>query len=106
MPWPDVKAARQVIDQVRAEAGFFTYDDDGRRVIDQVRADALAHFAERELVGKVLRTPDDWAAIEDMHVLDPDGWRRDGKDWFEPITHEDFLARVMQSTIVVPRGAW
>lgn len=45
------------------------------------------------------RTPDDWSIDYGVTILDPDGWRRDGQPWDEPITESDFFARMVQSTI-------
>lgn len=53
-----------------------------------------------------MKTPDEWAAEHDVLILDPDGWRRDGKPWDEPLTEEDFLDRMAQSTICSPRANW
>lgn len=46
-----------------------------------------------------LLPPDGWAAVFNLTVMDPDGWRVDGKSWEEPITEHEFRTRVMSSTI-------
>jgi hypothetical protein len=45
-----------------------------------------------------------WAAMVGVVVLDPDGWRRDGKDFDEPLTLDDFWDRMLYSTIYAPNG--
>jgi hypothetical protein len=49
-----------------------------------------------------LRTPDEWSRIQGVLVLDPDGWREDGKPWTEPITEDEFAKRLAISTV----GPW
>lgn len=45
------------------------------------------------------RTPDEWCRILGVTILDPDGWRQDGKSWDEPITRPEFMRRMQVSTI-------
>ncbi len=52
-----------------------------------------------------LRRPVDWQHEFDYVVLDPDGWRRDGKSWDEPITRDEYSQRLMWSTVVDRREA-
>jgi hypothetical protein len=44
-------------------------------------------------------TPFVWGEKYGIHVLDPDGWREDGADFFEPITYAEWKARLWGSTI-------
>lgn len=46
-----------------------------------------------------LRTPMEWAARAGFTVLDPDGWRADGKSFEEPIAWEEFTQRCITSTL-------
>lgn len=46
-----------------------------------------------------MKTPEQWADEVGITILDPDGWRIDGKDFEEPITFEDFEHRLVNSTI-------
>lgn len=56
--------------------------------------------------GTVHRSADGWlgqpeyAAIE---VLDPDGWRGLNQSWYDSITEQDFLERLMRSTLRLPK---
>lgn len=44
--------------------------------------------------------PHRWAWHHNMQILDPDGWRVDGKDFHEPITEAEFLERVLICTVM------
>lgn len=46
-----------------------------------------------------LLTPREWCAETDVTVLDPDGWRVDGKDFDEPVTYQEFVERLWASTV-------
>ena len=46
-----------------------------------------------------LRLPEAWVEFEGIEILDPDGWREDGKSYDEPISHAEFLERAYRSTI-------
>lgn len=48
-----------------------------------------------------LRSSQEWSQALEVTVLDPDGWdRRDlERSWSEPITRDEFLARLAASTI-------
>lgn len=48
--------------------------------------------------GPELATPDAWCKRLSIHVLDPDGWRRDRKPWADPITEDEFRRRAAWST--------
>lgn len=45
-----------------------------------------------------LHTPEEWSVRKIVRVLDPDGWRHDGKSWDEPITEAEFDERAGMST--------
>lgn len=45
-----------------------------------------------------LKTPDEWQEITEVRVMDPDGWRCDGRSWSHPLTEEEFRSRAMLST--------
>lgn len=46
-----------------------------------------------------LRTPSEWAALLDLYIMDPDGWRMDGAPaWDEPISRAEFDMRAGMST--------
>lgn len=47
-----------------------------------------------------LRTPDEWADEYHVRIMDPDGWRLDGKNFKTPITENEFLWRVSESTVM------
>ena len=46
-----------------------------------------------------LRTPEQWCQQYDRTVRDPDGWRKDGKPWDEPISLPEFWDRFGGSTV-------
>ena len=46
-----------------------------------------------------IRTPVEWEAITHIRIMDPDGWRADGKDYTEPITRAEFIQRAAVSTV-------
>lgn len=43
--------------------------------------------------------PDFWSAMYGVRILDPDGWRRDGKDFDEPLTFDEWRDRMLESTV-------
>lgn len=47
--------------------------------------------------------PIEWAQLKRLVILDPDGWRLDGKALNEPIDEEEFDLRAGRSTIT-PAG--
>lgn len=52
------------------------------------------------------KLPSDWERILGIIVMDPDGWDRQGdfeKDWFTPITKEEFMRKAAQSTCKYPK---
>lgn len=49
-----------------------------------------------------LLAPAEWCARYGLEVSDPDGWRRAGADWQEPVSLPLFWARFSASTIRVP----
>lgn len=55
------------------------------------------------------KTPDEWLktpAYQGLIILDPDGWDRSNfaASWAEPLTQEQFQARVYESTCMFPKG--
>lgn len=52
-----------------------------------------------------LLTPAEWCEHTGIRVLDPDGWRIDGRSWDEPIDEAEFKERVWSSTISCLPGA-
>lgn len=46
-----------------------------------------------------LRTPSEWEQRFRIRVLDPDGWRSDGKPWDAPISRSEWEHRILRSTI-------
>jgi len=53
-----------------------------------------------------LRTPEEWSRLEDVLILDPDGWRTPGQSWDEPVTLAEFRARLSLCTAMSPRPEW
>ena len=54
--------------------------------------------AEREAPNR--KTPEEWAAVKRLYVLDPDGWRGEGSpSWDEPIDEAEFDDRAAMSTV-------
>lgn len=43
-------------------------------------------------------TPKEWQELEGIIVIDPDGWRKDGKSFDEPISKDEFNQRMVLST--------
>ena len=72
----------------------YLFQRDGVKV--RVTFDLLPAEAE------ALKTPAEWAAEYPLRVTDPDGWRQHDelgpKSWDEPITREEFSARMAVST--------
>ncbi len=52
-----------------------------------------------EQIPNAKKIPTEWEKITGIRILDPDGWRQDNKDWWEPIDEEEWEKRMMQSTI-------
>lgn len=52
-----------------------------------------------------LRTPDEWSRIKQITVHGPDGWRRDGKPWSEPISEAEFMSRASVSSCEMSLGS-
>jgi hypothetical protein len=85
---------------------------------DDVTEEQLREFAERFSTirsarpenheypgqpGDRLRTPTEWANLEDCLILDADGWRgRDAKPFDEPITQAEYERRRVASTCRFP----
>lgn len=48
----------------------------------------------------ILRKPSEWAALDHIQILDPDGWRSPNeKDFDIPISEEEWHERSMRCTI-------
>jgi len=47
----------------------------------------------------IKRLPIEWQAIDEIVVIDADGWRCDNKSWDDPITRFEWDKRKSQSTI-------
>lgn len=47
--------------------------------------------------------PDVWCEIYEVFVLDEDGWRNDNKSWDDLLSQDEFVERMVRSTIM-PRG--
>lgn len=45
------------------------------------------------------RQPWVWERLRGVRILDPDGWRWDGKGWEEPIDEDEFIRRAAISTM-------
>lgn len=48
-----------------------------------------------------IKTPEAWSADFGVEILDPDGWRDGTRSWYAPITRDEFIERLMVSTIKV-----
>lgn len=46
-----------------------------------------------------VRLPAEWERLEGIVVIDPDGWRHDGKGWGDPIRFAEWERRSMVSTV-------
>jgi len=54
-----------------------------------------------------VKTPSEWSQILDIVIADPDGWRQGSdadRDWFRPITKEEFMRKVAISTCKWPQN--
>lgn len=49
-----------------------------------------------------IATPDEWCRRLNVTVHDPDGWRRGGKSWTDPITRAEFQERIAWSSVSMP----
>lgn len=54
---------------------------------------------EVELDTAELKRPEEWEPIVGVQIVDPDGWRKDGKPFDEPITRREFEERAAPSTV-------
>ena len=57
------------------------------------------YVAENYDLEDELKTSYGWAEIEGVKIIDPDGWRNDGKLLSDEITKEEFNQRLLYSTI-------
>ena len=55
-----------------------------------------------------LKLPAEWEVIDDVAVMDPDGWDRKNYDesWNTPICREEWILRMRQSTVARPLRSW
>lgn len=44
------------------------------------------------------RTPVEWKNIDNVLIVNPDGWRNEDRDWNEPITRKEWERLSKQST--------
>lgn len=51
-------------------------------------------------------TPTKWGKVTGLVVCDPDGWRRDGKSFDEPVTYDEFVERATTSTVQNITAFW
>jgi hypothetical protein len=51
-------------------------------------------------------TPEVWNSMYGVRIMDPDGWRRDGKDYDEPLTFDDWHDRMLDSTVAAPNAVF
>jgi len=58
-----------------------------------------SHIEFEPIPGIVKRYPSEWEVIDNIKVLDPDGWRMDNRPWDVPITREEWDRRMSHSTI-------
>ena len=58
-----------------------------------------SHIEFEPIPGIVKRYPSEWEVIDNIKVLDPDGWRMDNRPWDVPITREEWDRRMLRSTI-------
>ena len=49
--------------------------------------------------------PVDWCGLLGVVMVDPDGWRRDAKDFEEKIGLKEFVQRAMESTVGSDEGS-
>lgn len=61
--------------------------------------EAVKHWSRLTEGRYPIRLPSEWAADEGIKILDPDGWRRDGKRIEEAIGYQEYRQRVMLSTV-------
>ncbi len=52
-------------------------------------------------ISDVKKLPSEWAADIGVDIRDPDGWRRDNKNWFQTLSYDDFCERMAMSTIII-----
>lgn len=57
------------------------------------------HYCSSNNKPVIYLRPTEWANLACIVIKDPDGWRRDGKDFHEPITYEEFTRRLNLSSI-------
>lgn len=65
--------------------------------VDGVILDEIGTRAEKAVM-PVKKTPQQWCEELDVRILDPDGWREDGKSLDDEVTEEEFKIRFGKST--------
>ena len=66
-----------------------------------VRFTTIVKIVDRMMKRK--NTPQRWAMLHDLTILDYDGWRVDKKDIHEEISFDEFQKRLMVSTIMMKK---
>jgi len=72
-------------------------DDDGKAYakLPQAKLKTITFLLQHR---KAILSPKNWCELLDVKIFDPDGWRKDDKD-FEAIIGQEFLERLSWSTI-------
>ena len=65
---------------------------------------AAAIYKEMRLDTTEMKKPEDWAQEMGVTILDPDGWRRDGKDFEQRVTKKEFKERLIHCTLATGGG--
>lgn len=68
------------------------------RALD-VGEDALRPVVEWVISKHSELTPEDWCRLLGARIADPDGWRDGSRQWWEPISREEFDTRLRVCTI-------
>ncbi len=76
-----------MLDHRKCVAGYVEMQDDGKWLV---------------FPGKAKRTPAEWEKLTGIKIIDPDGWRQDGKDCNELIDKQEWEKRMMQSACLIP----
>lgn len=58
-----------------------------------------------EALARLTMPPDDWCHVLGVIMYDPDGWRRDGKDFSEPVSLREFVTRVFSCSVGAEDGS-
>ncbi|BCW61897.1 hypothetical protein [Arthrobacter sp. StoSoilB22] len=54
------------------------------------------------------RLPAEWEVVDDIAIMDPDGWDRKNfqESWNTPITYDDWRSRMIRCTVARPLREW